>query len=321
MADLITKIASDEVIDAAYAWLCKRREKWSPQNDVWDLRWRWQTAKPAIQAALLAGEYVFQPLYEVRLPQEIREYWGTQDALVLKAVALVLGEHLKPFISANCVHVTGHGGAKKAVGDTFDHLAPNSWVMKSDVRSYYASIDHMILFDMLTAQVHDRFVLRLLCQYMKRTVCFGGLYRAVERGIPLGCALSPLMGALYLEPLDSLIKKTGLYYSRFMDDWIVIAPTRWALRKVVKMVNRVLNLLKVEKAPDKTFIGRIENGFDFLGYHFSPDGLSVAEKTIEKFLARVVRLYEQEQEEPFGSPLLGLYVRRWVGWLYGGVAL
>jgi hypothetical protein len=129
------------------------------------------------------------------------------------------------------------------------------------------------------------------------------------------------MGALYLEPLDSLIKKTGLYYSRFMDDWIVIAPTRWALRKVVKMVNRVLNLLKVEKAPDKTFIGRIENGFDFLGYHFSPDGLSVAEKTIEKFLARVVRLYEQEQEEPFGSPLLGLYVRRWVGWLYGGVAL
>jgi RNA-directed DNA polymerase len=122
MADLITKIASDEVIDAAYAWLCKRREKWSPQNDVWDLRWRWQTAKPAIQAALLAGEYVFQPLYEVRLPQEIREYWGTQDALVLKAVALVLGEHLKPFISANCVHVTGHGGGTTE-GQAFFGLA------------------------------------------------------------------------------------------------------------------------------------------------------------------------------------------------------
>jgi len=61
---------------------------------------------------------------------------------------------------------------------------------------------------------------------------------------------------------------------------------------------------------DKTFIGRIEKGFDFPRYHFSPEGLSMAEKTIEKFLARAVRLYEQEREEPFGSPLLGLYVRR-----------
>ncbi len=28
--------------------------------------------------------------------------------------------------------------------------------------------------------------------------------------------------------------------------------------------------------PDKTFIGRSEKGFDFLGYHFSRDGLRVA---------------------------------------------
>jgi hypothetical protein len=43
----------------------------------------------------------------------------------------------------------------------------------------------------------------------------------------------------------------------------------------------------------------------------------MAEKTIEKFLARAVRLYEQEREEPCGSPLLGLYVERWVRWAKG----
>ncbi len=37
---------------------------------------------------------------------------------------------------------------------------------------------------------------------------------------------------------------------------------------------------------DKTFIGRIEKGFDFLGYHFGTDGLSVVKKTIEQFGAR-----------------------------------
>jgi len=61
---------------------------------------------------------------------------------------------------------------------------------------------------------------------------------------------------------------------------------------------------KCEPVPSWFITGRIENGFDFLGYHFSPEGLSAAEKTIEKFLAHAVRLYEQEQGEPFGSPCL-----------------
>jgi len=71
------------------------------------------------------------------------------------------------------------------------------------------------------------------------------------------------------------------------------------------------------EAPGEDLYRGIEKGFDFLGYHFSPEGLSVAEKTMEKFLARAVRLYEQEQGEPFGSPLLGLYVRQWSAWVQG----
>jgi hypothetical protein len=33
---------------------------------------------------------------------------------------------------------------------------------------------------------------------------------------------------------------------------------------------------RMDKHPEKTFIGRVECGFDFLGYHFSTAGLSVA---------------------------------------------
>jgi predicted thioesterase len=79
--------------------------------------------------------------------------------------------------------------------------------------------------------------------------------------------------------------------------------------------------MKLEKHPYKTAMGRSEKGFDFLGLHFRPEGLSVAEKTIEKFLARAVRLYEQEQGEPFGSLLLGLHVRRWERWSSGVITL
>ena len=59
-------------------------------------------------------------------------------------------------------------------------------------------------------------------------------------------------------------------------------------------------------------------GFDFLGYRFGPDGLGVAEATIRKFALRASRLYEQERERPDGPSLLGMYVRRWVGWAKGG---
>ena len=56
------------------------------------------------------------------------------------------------------------------------------------------------------------------------------------------------------------------------------------------MLNQTFDEMKLEKHPDKTTIGRIEKGFDFLGYHISPEGLSLAKKTVENFIARAARL-------------------------------
>ncbi len=56
--------------------------------------------------------------------------------------------------------------------------------------------------------------------------------------------------------------RSGQFYMRFMDDILVLAPTRWRLRKAV---NEVLGSLCLLKHPDQTFVGRTERGFDFLG--------------------------------------------------------
>ena len=106
---------------------------------------------------------------------------------------------------------------------------------------------------------------------------------------------------------------------RYMDDILVLAPTRWKLRKAVRIVNQMLALLRLAKHPDKTFIGSIAKGFDFLGYHFSSDGLAVAKKTSDHFVARVRQLYEREPRAGDAASRLGGYVRRWVQWVRAGL--
>jgi hypothetical protein len=81
----------------------------------------------------------------------------------------------------------------------------------------------------------------------------------------------------------------------------------------------VLSSLRLEKHPDKTFIGRIEKGFDFLGYHFGPAGLKLAKQTLANFIEKPSRLYEQERQEPDGSCPLEMYFRRWRSWTRAGL--
>ncbi len=315
---VLARLASDAVLDAAYGWLCHRRRDYRANADVWPFRRHWPDEKRRIQADLLAGKFRFGLLDRVTLADGSDiDLWAARDALVLKALTIVLSDVLP--VSPRCTHIKGHGGAKAAVRQVMAHLPTNSFVLRTDVKSYYASIDHLSLIDQLAEYVKDRRVLSLLGQYLRRTSERDGVFRDYEQGISLGCPLSPLIGASFLHELDQRMERGGLFYVRFMDDILVLAPTRWTLRRAVKAVNEVLGGLCLEKHPDKTFIGKIERGFDFLGYHFSPEGLTVAKATIQKFVARAIRLYEQDRREPFGSPRFGSYVRRWVRWTGAGL--
>ena len=151
--------------------------------------------------------------------------------------------------------------------------------------------------------------------YVHRLVYQDGHYREVRRGIPLGCPLSPLVGVFYLKALDDRMAETGLFYARFMDDFVLLAPTRWKLRRAIRLVNQTLAELKLAQHPDKTFIGRTGRGVDFLGYQFTPSGLAVAAKTIERFTERWTRLYEHGALDE----RIGAYVRHGRQWVTGGL--
>ena len=111
---MLNKLASNDIIDTAYAWLSRQRQHWPADSDVWWLRANWSTIKPRLQQQLLDGSYRFEPLSRITKDNnEVVHLWSAQDALVLKALAAVLGEVLP--ISSVCTHLKGHGGAKFAV--------------------------------------------------------------------------------------------------------------------------------------------------------------------------------------------------------------
>ncbi len=141
------------------------------------------------------------------------------------------------------------------------------------------------------------------------------------RGIALGCPLSPLLGALYLKGLDDRLADLSVFYARFMDDWVILAPTRRRLRQGIKVVNQTLNELRVEKHPDKTFIGRPEKRFDFLGYHFQKTTeythLTLSAKSLTRFGERMTRLDEQDAD----LDRIGQFVMHGLRWVTAGLDL
>jgi RNA-directed DNA polymerase len=305
-------------LDEAYAWLCHRRRHFPANADVWHLRFNWTREKVHLFKQLHTRCYRFSPLQKVQKANgEVIHLWSARDALVLKALSILLADVLP--ISPACTHVKGHGGLKFTVRKVYGQLPGYHFVLRTDVKGYYASIDHFLLMDQLAYYIKDKFILNLLWQYLHRMVERDGLYKEIQQGISRGCPLSPLIGAFFLAGLDDQFQHDGLFYVRYMDDILILAPTRWKLRRAIKALNESFAALKLEKHPDKTFIGRIDRGFDFLGYHFSSEGLSVSQATVNKFAARATRLYEQETGKPEGFPLLGLYVQRWVRWVKGGL--
>lgn len=319
MRSLSHRLRSDAVLDRAYVWLCRQRRRWPDAADVWTFRRDWPEEKRRLQSELREGRFRFGLQQRVtRQNGEEIDLWSARDALVLKALALVLGDPLS--ISPHCVHVKGHGGAKAAIRRIARRLPSARFVLKTDVARYYASIDHIKLLDRLAAVIPDRDVLNLVGQMCGRVAERGGLFFEFRRGIPLGCPLSPLLGAFFLAELDRRLEETGLFFVRYMDDILVLAPTRWKLRRAVRVLNETFAELGLLKHPDKTFIGRTEKGFDFLGYRLGRGrAIGLARATLERHRQKLHRLQEQERAGATTSGALGDYRRRFKRWAGAGL--
>ena len=305
-------------LDTAKNWLLKQN-RGQDHSDSWDYVRHWAVNKADLQQRLVDNRFYFQTVREIEITDEQghtsrREIRCAEDRLVIRAIAQILKPVFGEALSKNCMHLSGNGGSKAAVAQAQNYIRqqPDHQTIKSDVKSYYASIDHVILHQQLHHLLPNEEKLnRLLWNFMRRTVEFGGNYRDVEIGLPLGASLSPLFSALYLSPLDELAKNTpNTFYRRYMDDWVWVFPKKQHLRTTMKKQYGILQALRVAMHPDKTFIGKVKKGFDFLGFHLTPTGVTVSKAALSRHEQKVARLYEQDAK----PKRIRAYRLRWLVW-------
>ena len=106
---LLDELTSATVLTGAHAWLCGRRRDYPAHSDIWWFRSRWQAERTRIASELRSGSYRFSLLTRIRDKDGgVIDLWPARDALVLKALAVVLAKHLPQ--SQRCTHLQRPGG-------------------------------------------------------------------------------------------------------------------------------------------------------------------------------------------------------------------
>ncbi|MEK6820942.1 MAG: RNA-directed DNA polymerase, partial [archaeon] len=143
------------------------------------------------------------------------------------------------------------------------------WILKCDIKKFFASINHSILLSILERQIFDRDIIGLLGKIISS---FHSGIQGV--GLPLGNLTSQLFANIYLNDLDQFIKHQLRlkHYIRYADDFVILNYNRDYLLQILPIINSfLLDKLKLTLHPSKIFLKTLASGVDFLGWGHFPD--------------------------------------------------
>lgn len=185
-------------------------------------------------------------------------------------------------------------GVHAACGKTQQYIreAQRKWekvyALKADISKYFPSINHDTLFRLFADTIKDKDVL-----WLERQIIYESGYES--RGIPVGALTSQLEANIYLTLFDHWIKdELGIrYYVRYMDDFVILGPSKRRLRDLLHGIGECLALeLQLSLNPKTAILPAA--GVDFCGYRIWATHMRPRKRNLKKTRKRfkkIARLY------------------------------
>jgi len=156
------------------------------------------------------------------------------------------------------------------------------WIVDADIESFFDNIDHGLLIKKLSNLLEDTQLIGLIEQWMESDVWDGTSVYPLDKGIPQGSPISPVLANLFLDQLDDELLQAGLKVVRYADDFIILCNTPENAHYAQLLTNQVLDELHLKLGKEQVI--SFKDGFKFLGAIFMDESILIPFNSEKKSL-------------------------------------
>lgn len=152
---------------------------------------------------------------------------SSDDKLVEEAIRMMLESIYDPAFS-NYSHGFRSGrSCHTALLQLQHNFTGMKWFVEGDIKSYFDTIDHHVLVDILRRKIKDEAFLELIWKFLRAGYLENWEYNATYSGIAQGSGISPVLANIYLNEFDCFMDS----YKKEFDRGVKRKPNREYTRR------------------------------------------------------------------------------------------
>jgi RNA-directed DNA polymerase len=222
--------------------------------------------------SLADGTYSPRCLKRYYFSDEVVDQVHLSDRIFQHVLLKQLKSTFKHVMNPNVYHLAGPTGVKYAtqrIKQVLEEEKPN-YVLRVDIKSFYASIPHFKLIQDIKKYYHDPKLIAMLEGIITNPIDAPRGYKNPIHGIALRGPLSQFFSGIYLKPLDDAFLNADVSYFRFQDDVLILCKTKRQMNRCRRRMMAILQERHLSLSRKKSRMGSIADGFHYLGIQYSP---------------------------------------------------
>lgn len=217
------------------------------------------------------------------------------DRVVQQAISQILTEIFEPKFSEFSYGFRPGRSAHMALLQAKAYMNEgHRYVCDMDLEKFFDRVNHDMLMHLVSKEVKDKRVLKLIRAYLTAGVMERGVKVLSTEGAPQGGPLSPLLSNIMLNELDKELERRGHKFCRYADDCNIYVKSKRAGYRVMMSIKKFIEEdLKLKVNESKSAVASPITR-KFLGYSFfyTKNGANfrVHKKSVERFKAKIRRI-------------------------------